>query len=74
MGDHPEMVVMMLQDYPEITNIVKNSLKTPLFLAAYWRRIQCMIHILEYCPSPAYTDPKGRTALHVVVAICDRKG
>ncbi|KAL2530358.1 protein ACCELERATED CELL DEATH 6-like [Forsythia ovata] len=71
-NDQPKIVLSILEKLPEIANIVNNSLETPLFLAVDRMRVMCVKIILDNCPSPAYTGPEGRTALHAV-AIYNRK-
>ncbi|KAL2530764.1 Ankyrin repeat family protein [Forsythia ovata] len=65
-NDQPKIVQSILEKLPEIANIVNNSLETPLFLAVDRSRVECVKNILVKCPSPAYTGPEGRTALHAV--------
>ncbi|XP_022863482.1 protein ACCELERATED CELL DEATH 6-like [Olea europaea var. sylvestris] len=63
------MVNLMTKEDPEIANIANNALETPLFLAVDIVRgdenqIMSVNYILENCPSPAYTGPNRKTALH----------
>ncbi|CAI9776880.1 unnamed protein product [Fraxinus pennsylvanica] len=76
--NRPSMVNSMIKEDPEIANIANNAMETPLFLAVASARVDenlstCMDYIMKYCPSPAYSGPEGRTALHAV-ALYNKKG
>ncbi|XP_022876235.1 protein ACCELERATED CELL DEATH 6-like isoform X2 [Olea europaea var. sylvestris] len=68
-NDQPNMVLLLIQNDPELANIANNALETPLFLAVDVNpddenRKMCVNHILENCSSPAYTGPNRNTVLH----------
>ncbi|KAL2530356.1 Ankyrin repeat family protein [Forsythia ovata] len=75
-NDSPECIAEILTPDEsllyEVNSDVNNSMETPLFLAVDRSRDMCVNFIFDNCPSPAYTGPEGRTALHAV-AIYDWK-
>jgi ankyrin repeat protein len=61
---HLEMVRLLTSEDPDFSHPPNKADETPLFLAAERGAHEMVAAILEYCTSPAYSGPDGRTALH----------
>ncbi|KAJ9159273.1 hypothetical protein P3X46_024789 [Hevea brasiliensis] len=66
-NNHPQVVEILIRENPEFANIVNAAKESPLYLAAVRENNNIACKILEICPSPAYSGPNGKTALHEAV-------
>ncbi|KAF5962151.1 hypothetical protein HYC85_003360 [Camellia sinensis] len=59
-----DVVKWLTKEDPEFTHPPNNAQETPLYLAAERQHSDMVSMILKNCTSPAYSGPKGQTALH----------
>ncbi|XP_057991013.1 ankyrin repeat-containing protein At5g02620-like [Hevea brasiliensis] len=70
-NNHPQVVEILIRENPEFANIANAARESPLYLAAVRENNIIASKILEICPSPAYSGPNGKTALHEAVTSKD---
>ncbi|KAF2320689.1 hypothetical protein GH714_030027 [Hevea brasiliensis] len=70
-NNHPQVVEILIRENPEFANIANAARESPLYLAAVRENKIIASKILEICPSPAYSGPNGKTALHEAVTSKD---
>ncbi|XP_057990379.1 ankyrin repeat-containing protein At5g02620-like [Hevea brasiliensis] len=66
-NNHLQVVEILIGENPEFANIANAAGESPLHLAAVRENNIIASKILEICPSPAYSGPNGKTALHEAV-------
>ncbi|KAF2320696.1 hypothetical protein GH714_030132 [Hevea brasiliensis] len=66
-NNHPQLVETLIRENPEFANIANAAGESPLYLAAVRENNIIASEILTIGPSPAFTGPDGRTALHEAV-------
>ncbi|KAF2320685.1 hypothetical protein GH714_029994 [Hevea brasiliensis] len=66
-NNHLQVVEILIGENPEFANIANATGESPLHLAAVRENNIIASKILEICPSPAYSGPNGKTALHEAV-------
>ncbi|XAR49027.1 hypothetical protein NMG60_11032049 [Bertholletia excelsa] len=62
--NHLDVLKLLLKEEPKLSDVVNESMETPLYLATEKDHHQLVEEILKTCKSPAYIGPDGKTALH----------
>ncbi|OVA05330.1 Ankyrin repeat [Macleaya cordata] len=63
-----DIVKLLTEADPVFIYLANNEGETPLYLAAEEGLYDCVVQILQTCPSSAYGGPHGRTAMHAAVS------